>query len=119
LRNDSAMLAPHRGGRRTARRYFRAGGKVYSCGNGGSMCDAMHVAEELSGRFRDIAGYAALAISDPALVMCRQRLWLRSGIRALVGRMRARRMFCSRSRPAQQQERGGGGASGHANSGRA
>lgn len=29
-----------------------AGGLVYACGNGGSMCDAMHFAEELSGRYR-------------------------------------------------------------------
>ena len=29
---------------------FRAGGKVLSCGNGGSLCDAMHLAEELTGR---------------------------------------------------------------------
>ena len=32
---------------------IRNGGKIISCGNGGSMCDAMHFAEELSGRFRD------------------------------------------------------------------
>ena len=30
---------------------IKAGGKVISCGNGGSMCDAMHLAEELSARF--------------------------------------------------------------------
>ena len=37
------------------------GGKVISCGNGGSMCDAMHFAEELSGRFRNNRrGLAAL-----------------------------------------------------------
>ena len=27
-------------------------GRIFSCGNGGSMCDAMHFAEELTGRFR-------------------------------------------------------------------
>ena len=32
---------------------FGQGGKVISCGNGGSHCDAMHFAEELTGRFRD------------------------------------------------------------------
>ncbi len=48
-----------------------AGGRVYSCGNGGSMCDAMHFAEELTGRFRaDRPGYAALAISDPSHLSC-------------------------------------------------
>jgi len=50
---------------------FQAGGKVYSCGNGGSMCDAMHFAEELSGRFReDRPALAALAISDPSHISC-------------------------------------------------
>ena len=32
---------------------LRHGGKVLSCGNGGSLCDAAHFAEELSGRFRE------------------------------------------------------------------
>jgi D-sedoheptulose 7-phosphate isomerase len=50
---------------------FAAGGRAYSCGNGGSMCDAMHFAEELTGRFRDDRpGYAALAISDPSHLSC-------------------------------------------------
>jgi D-sedoheptulose 7-phosphate isomerase len=44
---------------------------IFSCGNGGSMCDAMHFAEELSGRFReDREPLAALAISDPAHMSC-------------------------------------------------
>ncbi len=50
---------------------FASGGRAYSCGNGGSMCDAMHFAEELTGRFRDNRpGYAALAISDPSHLSC-------------------------------------------------
>ena len=50
---------------------FVAGGRAYSCGNGGSMCDAMHFAEELTGRFRDNRpGYAALAISDVSHLSC-------------------------------------------------
>ena len=50
---------------------FAAGGRAYSCGNGGSMCDAMHFAEELTGRFRDNRpGYAALAISDVSHLSC-------------------------------------------------
>ena len=50
---------------------FKAGGRVYSCGNGGSMCDAMHFAEELSGRFRkDRAGLPATAISEPGHITC-------------------------------------------------
>lgn len=45
--------------------------KIISCGNGGSMCDAMHFAEELSGRFReDRAPYAAVSISDPSHISC-------------------------------------------------
>lgn len=45
--------------------------KIISCGNGGSMCDAMHFAEELSGRFReDRVPYAAVAISDPSHLSC-------------------------------------------------
>ena len=47
------------------------GGKVISCGNGGSMSDAMHFAEELTGRFRDNrAGLSAIAISDPTHITC-------------------------------------------------
>lgn len=50
---------------------FRHGGRVYSCGNGGSMCDAMHFAEELSGKFRrERAALAAMAISDAAHLTC-------------------------------------------------
>ena len=47
------------------------GGKIISCGNGGSMCDAMHFAEELSGRFReDRKGLPAVSISDPSHISC-------------------------------------------------
>jgi D-sedoheptulose 7-phosphate isomerase len=50
---------------------FQSGGKVISCGNGGSMCDAMHFAEELSGRFRnDRPALPAMAISDPSFITC-------------------------------------------------
>ncbi|HQV38626.1 MAG: D-sedoheptulose 7-phosphate isomerase [Flavobacteriales bacterium] len=49
----------------------KAGGKLISCGNGGSMCDAMHFAEELTGKFRDDrAPIAALSISDPSHLSC-------------------------------------------------
>ena len=48
-----------------------AGGKLLSCGNGGSMCDAMHFAEELSGRYRDDRpALAALSLSDPSHLTC-------------------------------------------------
>lgn len=47
------------------------GGKIISCGNGGSMCDAMHFAEELSGRFRDDRrALPAISISDASHISC-------------------------------------------------
>ncbi|MDV7105060.1 D-sedoheptulose 7-phosphate isomerase [Vibrio sp. TH_r3] len=50
---------------------FKQGGKVLSCGNGGSHCDAMHFAEELTGRYRENRpGYAGIAISDPSHISC-------------------------------------------------
>ena len=50
---------------------LRDGGKVMSCGNGGSHCDAMHFAEELTGRYRENRpGYAGIAISDPSHLSC-------------------------------------------------
>jgi len=50
---------------------LKAGGRILSCGNGGSMCDAMHFAEELSGRYRkDRPALAAMAISDPSHLTC-------------------------------------------------
>ena len=50
---------------------YRNQGKVMSCGNGGSLCDALHVTEELTGRFReDRPPLAALALADPAHLSC-------------------------------------------------
>ena len=47
------------------------GGKIFSCGNGGSHCDAMHFAEELTGRYReDRRALPAIAISDPSHITC-------------------------------------------------
>ena len=49
----------------------RKGGAVYSCGNGGSLCDAMHFAEEMTGRYRqDRRPYRAAAISDVSHMAC-------------------------------------------------
>ncbi|OIQ16718.1 MAG: phosphoheptose isomerase [Bacteriovorax sp. MedPE-SWde] len=46
-------------------------GRIISCGNGGSMCDAMHFAEELTGRFRkDRPALSAMSISDPSHMTC-------------------------------------------------
>lgn len=70
LANEAALAAVARAGELLAAT-FAAGGKVYSCGNGGSMCDAMHFAEELTGRYRDDRpGYAATAIADPSHLSC-------------------------------------------------
>lgn len=50
---------------------FRSAGKILTAGNGGSMCDAMHFAEEWSGRYRaDRAPMPALALSDPSHMSC-------------------------------------------------
>jgi D-sedoheptulose 7-phosphate isomerase len=50
---------------------LKAGNKIISCGNGGSHCDAMHFAEELSGRYRDERpSLAAIAISDISHTTC-------------------------------------------------
>jgi D-sedoheptulose 7-phosphate isomerase len=47
------------------------GGKIISCGNGGSHCDAMHFAEELTGRYRENRrAIPALCISDPSHISC-------------------------------------------------
>lgn len=47
------------------------GGKILTCGNGGSQCDAMHFAEELTGRFREERRpLAAMSLSDVAHLTC-------------------------------------------------
>ncbi len=50
---------------------FKNGNRIYSAGNGGSHCDAMHFAEELTGRYReDRKPYPAIAIAEPAYLSC-------------------------------------------------
>jgi len=50
---------------------YKNNGRMFSCGNGGSMCDAMHFAEELTGRFRkERKPLAAMAINDPSHLTC-------------------------------------------------
>jgi D-sedoheptulose 7-phosphate isomerase len=50
---------------------LESSGRVFSCGNGGSMCDAMHFAEEMTGRFRNNRpGLAAIAIADASHMSC-------------------------------------------------
>jgi D-sedoheptulose 7-phosphate isomerase len=50
---------------------IKQGGKIISCGNGGSHCDAMHFAEELTGRYRDNRkALPAICVSDPSHISC-------------------------------------------------
>ena len=50
---------------------YRDRKKILSCGNGGSLCDAMHFSEELTGRFRkERPPLAAIALADPAYLTC-------------------------------------------------
>ena len=50
---------------------LKSGKKILSCGNGGSLCDAMHFAEELSGRFRENRlAIPAIAIADASHITC-------------------------------------------------
>ena len=50
---------------------LKNGGKILTCGNGGSLCDAQHFAEELSGRYRqDRPALAAIALTDASHMSC-------------------------------------------------
>ncbi|MEZ9862021.1 phosphoheptose isomerase [Vibrio breoganii] len=69
--SDDENIAQIEKAARTIADSFKLGGKVLSCGNGGSHCDAMHFAEELTGRYReDRPGYPGIAISDPSHLSC-------------------------------------------------
>jgi len=68
---DEAFLAAMGKGAELLVDVLGNGHKVLSCGNGGSMCDAMHFAEELSGRYRDDRKpFAAVSLSDPSALTC-------------------------------------------------
>ncbi|MDD3051379.1 MAG: D-sedoheptulose 7-phosphate isomerase [Candidatus Cloacimonetes bacterium] len=50
---------------------FKSGGKILICGNGGSLCDAMHFAEEFTGRFRkNRPALPAIALADSSHITC-------------------------------------------------
>jgi D-sedoheptulose 7-phosphate isomerase len=71
LLSDEAALDAIAGAGRILAETLRREGRIFSCGNGGSMCDAMHFAEELSGRYRqDRKALAAIAISDAGHLSC-------------------------------------------------
>lgn len=70
LENDSNFSAINDAGALMVEA-IQNGHKIISCGNGGSMCDAMHFAEELTGRYRDNRkALPAIAISDPSHIAC-------------------------------------------------
>lgn len=69
--SDEHNIAQIEAAAKTIADSFKQGGKVLSCGNGGSHCDAMHFAEELTGRYRENRpGYPGIAISDPSHLSC-------------------------------------------------
>lgn len=70
IENGENFIALERAGKIMANA-IKSGGKILSCGNGGSMCDAMHFAEELTGRYRDDRpAIAAIAVSDVSHIAC-------------------------------------------------
>ncbi|HEY4787590.1 MAG TPA: D-sedoheptulose 7-phosphate isomerase [Bacteroidales bacterium] len=70
IQNDNNWIAFERAGQIMVEA-LQHKNTIFSCGNGGSMCDAMHFAEELSGRFRnDRPALPAVAISDVSHITC-------------------------------------------------
>ena len=70
LKNDEAQAAIARAGDLMADA-VASGNRIFSCGNGGSLCDAMHFAEEMTGRYRkDRPAYPATAIADASHLAC-------------------------------------------------
>ncbi len=71
FREDRVSLAELAGMAEDLASAFRTGGKVLICGNGGSACDAMHFAEELTGRYRDHrAALPAISLTEPGHLTC-------------------------------------------------
>lgn len=69
--NDPAHLAVIEAAATLLADAIRDGYKIISCGNGGSHCDAMHFAEELTGRYRDNRrALPAIAVSDVSHLSC-------------------------------------------------
>ena len=70
IANQEAILAIDSASNAMAQA-IQSGHKILSCGNGGSLCDSMHFAEEMTGRFRqDRPGFAAIAIADASHMSC-------------------------------------------------
>lgn len=70
-RSDEAFHSSVQAAAAAVVKAFRSGGKVLACGNGGSLCDAAHFAEEFTGRFRsDRPSLPVLALTDSAHMSC-------------------------------------------------
>ena len=68
---DSANLAHVASAAGLMATSLRGGGKILTCGNGGSLCDAQHFAEELSGRYRqNRRALAAIALTEASHMSC-------------------------------------------------
>ena len=69
--NDKACMANVEKAAILIAEALKKGNKVISCGNGGSLCDATHFAEELTGRYRNNRlPLPAISINDPAYITC-------------------------------------------------
>ncbi|TYZ07072.1 D-sedoheptulose 7-phosphate isomerase [Hymenobacter lutimineralis] len=68
---DPASLAAIEQAARLMAAALSAGGKILTCGNGGSLCDAQHFAEELTGRYRqNRRALAAIALTEASHMSC-------------------------------------------------
>jgi len=71
MADDTAFISSVSGATEIMTESIQKGNKIISCGNGGSMSDAMHFAEEMTGKFRDERpSLPAIAISDPSHITC-------------------------------------------------
>ncbi len=71
IAGDSALLATIERAAHQLIKTIKAGGTIYSCGNGGSTCDAMHFTEELVARYkRERPGIKAMHLHDPSTLTC-------------------------------------------------
>jgi D-sedoheptulose 7-phosphate isomerase len=69
--NKSSNLEDIKNAAKVMSEALKNGHKIISCGNGGSLCDATHFAEELTGRYRkNRLPLPAIAINDPAYMTC-------------------------------------------------
>jgi len=69
--NDSIQIEAIEKAASIIAKSINSGGKIISCGNGGSQSDAMHFAEELTGKFRENRrALPAMAISGPSYITC-------------------------------------------------